>query len=139
MGTQLKTCCARSGAARKMLAAMIQTGPSSSITMRNLRRLTPPALMLAFTSACASAPDSRSVEPEGEVAQMIARAAEANEVPVELMIAVAHIEGGLKLAPVRDVDEDELVPIAGVLELRHGRFNSLARGAELMGRSELEL
>jgi N-acetyl-anhydromuramyl-L-alanine amidase AmpD len=121
-----------------VLAAPIKTG-RSSIIMRLLRRLAPPALMLAFVSACASAPDTRSIEPEGEVAQMIARAAEANEVPVELMIAIAHIEGGLKLAPVRDVDEDELIPIAGALELRRGRFNSLARGAELMGRSELEL
>lgn len=70
---------------------------------------------------------------------MITRAAQDHGVPPELMVAVAQIEGGLKLDAVREIEDDELVPIAGVLELRHGRFDSLARGAELMGRTEQEL
>ena len=70
---------------------------------------------------------------------MITAAANGSHVPRDLMVAVAHIEGGLGLAAVRKVDSDEAVPIAGVLELRHGRYNSLARGAALMGVSELDL
>ena len=70
---------------------------------------------------------------------MITRSAEANRVPPDLMMAIAHIEGGLKLAPMRVIEPDDAVPIAGVLELRHGRFNSLAHGAKLMAMSEVEL
>jgi len=96
-------------------------------------------LLLALAAGCASSPEERAFEPNGPVAEMVSRAAQASGVPAELMIAIGQIEGGLKLDAVRDVEADELVPIAGVLELRHGRFNSLARGAELMGRSEQEL
>ena len=77
--------------------------------------------------------------PEGPVGEMIAAAASAGEVPADLMIAIGHVEGGLKLPWTRHVGEHDEVPVAGVLELRHGRFDSLARGAELTGRSELEL
>lgn len=48
------------------------------------------------------------------------------------MAAIAQVEGGFNLAPVREVHEDDPVPVAGLLELRHGRFDSLTRGAELM-------
>jgi N-acetyl-anhydromuramyl-L-alanine amidase AmpD len=60
-------------------------------------------------------------------------------VPRDLMFAIAHVEGGLRLPAVREVHEGDEVPIAGVLELRRARFNSLARGAELMGVSEVEI
>jgi hypothetical protein len=70
---------------------------------------------------------------------MILQSAENNHVPPHLMMAVAHIEGGLMLAPIRDVDDDDAVPIAGVLELRHGGYDSLGRGAELVGMTEREL
>lgn len=106
--------------------------------MRPAIRLVPTALALAIAAGCASAPNE-PFEPQGEVARMVAAAAQSSNVPVELMLAMAHIEGGLRLAPTREVHEDELVSIAGALELRHGAFNSLARGAELTGRTELEL
>lgn len=76
---------------------------------------------------------------DGPVGRSIEASARANGVPPELMVAIAHVEGGLMLAPVREVDDDDAVPIAGALELRHGRFNSLARGAELVGKTEREL
>ena len=106
---------------------------------RRLAQIFATPLLLALVSGCASSPDERALEPNGPVAEMITRAARESGVPAELMIAVAHIEGGLKLDAIREIEDDELVPIAGALELRHGRFNSLARGAELMGRSEQEL
>lgn len=96
------------------------------------------ALASAGTLGCGS--DSGELEAQaGPVAQMIGASADANAVPVDLIAAIGHIEGGLKLAPVREVDDDDNVPVAGVLELRHGRFDSLRRGAELMGMSERDL
>ena len=93
------------------------------------------AVAAAFLGACSP----RTASLDGEVGQLISRAADANGVPAELMVAVAEVEGGLSLAPLRDVSDDELVPVAGVLELRHGRFDSLARGAALTGRSMRDL
>ncbi|MCC6553710.1 MAG: N-acetylmuramoyl-L-alanine amidase [Polyangiaceae bacterium] len=95
--------------------------------------------LLALAPGCGGGEEERRAEPSGPVGQMVARAADSNRVPRDLMLAIAHVEGGLSLAPAREIHEDEHVPVAGVLELRHGRFNSLARGAELMGMSELEL
>ncbi|MFO0552870.1 MAG: peptidoglycan recognition family protein [Polyangiaceae bacterium] len=71
--------------------------------------------------------------------RMVAEAADAAGVPTDLMLAVAHIEGGLRLADQREVHPDDLVEVAGVLELRHGAFDSLARGAELTHHTEAEL
>ena len=80
-------------------------------------------------------------EPElsGPADAMITAAANGSHVPRDLMVAVAHVEGGLGLAAIRDVEIDEAVPVAGVLELRHGRYNTLARGAALMGATEIDL
>src|SRR5262249_1934606 len=44
-----------------------------------------------------------------------------------------------RLPQKRDARADDLVTVAGALELRHGRFDSLARGATLMGVSEGDL
>lgn len=97
------------------------------------------AVMLSSLAGCGPTQEPSSDPAPGPVARMIQESAEANQVPADLMMAIAHIEGGLKLAPVRVVEADDAVPIAGVLELRHGRYNSLARGAELMAMSEVEL
>lgn len=70
---------------------------------------------------------------------MVAGAAAAHDVPADLMLAIAHVEGGLRLPMTRVVDEGDAVRFAGVLELRHARYDSLARGAELCGRTELEI
>jgi N-acetyl-anhydromuramyl-L-alanine amidase AmpD len=70
---------------------------------------------------------------------MVGAAAARNGVPADLMLAIGRVEGGLRLRAFREVDPDDHVPVAGVLELRHGAFNSLARGAELMGEPEENL
>lgn len=102
-------------------------------------------LLILFTSplmlatACADMPSEAVFSPQGPAGQSIARSAQQHGVPAELMVAIAQVEGGLKLPPVREVDEDDLISVAGRLELRRGFYNSLSRGAELSGRSELEL
>jgi MYXO-CTERM domain-containing protein len=105
-----------------------------AIPMRILGVLATSVLLLA----CAPAP-SESLKADGPRGRMLQEAAGNNGVPAELLVAIAHVEGGLFLAEQRDFHEDEAVPVAGMLELRHGRFNSLARGAELSGRSQKDL
>jgi len=94
------------------------------------------AVILPLLAGCGA---DRTLELSGPTDAMITDAANGSGVPRDLMVAVAHIEGGLGLASVREVESDEAVPVAGVLELRHGRYNSLARGAALMGLSEMDL
>src|SRR4051812_13880959 len=77
--------------------------------------------------------------PSGDVAQSVAVAADRNGVPRELMLAIGVVEGGLLLQKARMPDPEDHVPVAGVLELRHGAFDSLARGAALLGVDELTL
>ena len=92
--------------------------------------------LLLSIAACSTEP---AALPAGEVAQSVAAAADRNGVPRDLMLAVGVVEGGLMLAKVRMPDADDHVPVAGVLELRHGAFDSLARGAALIGVDELTL
>lgn len=94
------------------------------------------AISLLSAAFAGCAPPSSFSGPTG---QLVEKAALASDVPADLMAAIAHVEGGLKLAALREVHPDDAVPVAGVLELRHGRFNSLARGAELTGLSEEDL
>src|SRR3954469_10703599 len=84
--------------------------------------------LLAFC-ACAGT-------PEGPVARSIESASAEADVPADLMMAVAVEEGGVKLAALRSPDADDNVPVAGALELRHGRLDTLALGAQLMNTSE---
>lgn len=72
----------------------------------------------------------------GPVASMVTASAERHGVPSDLMLAIGEIEGGLRLRANRKIDVDDHVPVAGVLELRHGSYNSLARGAALTGDTE---
>jgi len=95
-----------------------------------MRRLT---FILALACGCsANAP----VAPSGPLEQSITDAAARDHVPADLMKAIAAVEGGLLLAQTRYVRLDEDVPVAGVLELRHGAFNSLARAAQIMSTTE---
>lgn len=55
------------------------------------------------------------------------------------MLAIAAIEGGLRLPRIREVRPHEDVPVAGILELRRGAMNTLERGATLAGRAEEDL
>ncbi|HEY2746746.1 MAG TPA: peptidoglycan recognition family protein [Polyangia bacterium] len=98
------------------------------------------ALVLVFAVTVAGgACSSPAPLPAGAVAQSVAVAADGNGVPRELMLAIGVVEGGVKLQKVRVPDPEDHVPVAGVLELRHGAYNSLARGAALMGVDETTL
>ena len=97
------------------------------------------ALLAVSSVACVTACSPRSSSFGGPVGQLVTQSAREGGVSADLVAAIAHVEGGLALAPIRDVSDDDAVPIAGLLELRHGRFDSLARGAALEGTSEHEL
>jgi uncharacterized protein (TIGR03382 family) len=102
--------------------------------MRNLGLLATSVFFLA----CAPSP-TETLKADGHRGRILQEAAAANGVPAEVLIAIAHVEGGLFLKEHRDFHEDEAVPVAGMLELRHGRFDSLTRAAELSGRSQKDL
>lgn len=104
-----------------------------------------PLSLLAFAiaaSACSSSPSTERA-PEGAAgpeALVFAASAEAAAVPRDLLVAIAQVEGGLDVPAWRErVDVDAHVPAAGPLQLRRGRVDTLARGAALAGRSELDL
>ena len=87
-------------------------------------------------AATAPAAGLAATRTAGPVARSIAAAAAEAGVPVDLMTAIAVEEGGLKLPALRIIDPDDNVPVAGVLELRHGKLNTLALGAQLAGTTE---
>jgi N-acetyl-anhydromuramyl-L-alanine amidase AmpD len=95
-----------------------------------MRRL---SFIMALACGCSTVTPSA---PEGPVALAIDGAAARNAVPADLLKAIAAVEGGLMLSQTRLLREDDDVPVAGVLELRHGAFNSLARAAELADTTE---
>jgi MYXO-CTERM domain-containing protein len=95
--------------------------------------------MLVAAAACSAAPAPAPSADAGPLARALAQSAESNHVPRDLMVAVAAVEGGLAMPAHRDVDPASAVPVAGPLELRHGAFDSLARGAALAGTTELAL
>src|SRR3569623_1208185 len=72
----------------------------------------------------------------GPVARSIDSAADAAGVPADLMTAIAVEEGGVKLPALRMIDPEDNVPVAGALELRHGRLDTLALGAQLVGATQ---
>ncbi|HEY1556332.1 MAG TPA: N-acetylmuramoyl-L-alanine amidase [Kofleriaceae bacterium] len=92
-----------------------------------------PLLALAV-AACAN-----PATPEGPVARSLAAAADEAGVPAELVTAVAIEEGGARLGAWREASPDDNVPIAGMLELRRGKLDTLALGARLIGADELAL
>ncbi|MEO8798405.1 MAG: peptidoglycan recognition family protein, partial [Polyangiaceae bacterium] len=75
----------------------------------------------------------------GVLSQAFDSSAAAANVPRDLLAAIAVVEGGLRLPAYRTVDPDADAPAAGPLELRHGKFDSLARGAQIAGTTELAL
>ncbi len=97
--------------------------------------------MGALLVACGSTGSSPAPVPQagGPLAQSFDASAAANAVPRNLLVAIAQVEGGLTMPATRVVDPAAQVPVAGPMELRHGAFDSLARGAALMGASELAL
>ncbi|MDB4953355.1 MAG: N-acetylmuramoyl-L-alanine amidase [Myxococcales bacterium] len=89
------------------------------------------ALAVAFVG-CTTAPAPEA----GPVARIVDAAAKEASVPPELLLAIAIEEQGIALPAFRIVREDDNVPVAGLLELRHGRLDTLALGAQLMGTTE---
>src|SRR5690242_11892219 len=103
---------------------------------RLVKRLAFLLIILSTIGGCAS-PAARSDKSKlGPVARSIVDAADDAGVPADLMLAIAVEEGGVKLAAHRFVDPDDAVPVAGALELRHGRLNTLALGARLVNAGE---
>nr|HEX4317817.1 N-acetylmuramoyl-L-alanine amidase [Kofleriaceae bacterium] len=92
-------------------------------------------LFLVSAAACGSV----AALPADPVARELAAAADDAGVPRELIAAIAAEEGGNKLPAVRVVDANDNVHVAGRLELRRGRLDTLALGARLVGASEAEL
>ncbi len=97
-----------------------------------------PVVALLALASCAPASDDLP-QPAGPVAAEVDRLAATYDVPADLALAIAAVEGGLTLPAWRSPDPDATVPVAGILELRHGAFDSLAQGAKLLGRTELQL
>ncbi len=96
------------------------------------------ALALAL-SVASCAPEKPAPEPPPAALGYAQARAEAAGVPPELVFAIAVVEGGLTLPKARVLDAHGHVAAAGILQLRRGAFNSLARGAALLGLSEAEL
>jgi uncharacterized protein (TIGR03382 family) len=95
------------------------------------------ALSLAPPGCSAPAPDEHTQESAEAV--VFQREATASNVPRDLLIAIAAVEGGLGMPALRDVAENVEVPAAGPLMLRRGQLDTLALGAVLSGESEWTL
>lgn len=89
-------------------------------------------------SACSDTSKS-PLPPEGPVAEHVRATAALHDVPADLVLAIAVVERGLKHPAHRPLPDEDDIAIAGILELRRGFFDSLARGAELLGVSEERL
>ncbi|MBI5535831.1 MAG: N-acetylmuramoyl-L-alanine amidase [Deltaproteobacteria bacterium] len=104
-----------------------------------MRARTIAAASLILLAACGRPGDPGSAMPEGPLARQVSELAVQQGVPRDLVLAIAVVEGGLLLPSLRAVTGSESVPVAGILELRHGRFNSLAAGARLLSVDEVAL
>lgn len=89
-------------------------------------------LFLAVIGCADRAPNA----PDGSLAHSLEIAADEAGVPRDLVIAIAIEEDGLRLPALRIPQVDDHVPVAGALELRHGKLDTLALGASLMGTTE---
>jgi N-acetyl-anhydromuramyl-L-alanine amidase AmpD len=95
---------------------------------------------LAVVACSASRPSGEaSASDSGPLAKTFAASAESNGVPRDLMVAISVVEGRLDMPATRDVEPEAAVQAAGPMQLRHGKFDSLARGAQLIGVTELDL
>ncbi len=105
-------------------------------------RIASTVALFAALAACAGPTSDPAPGPAGgPVDTMLDTAAAESGVPRDLLLAVAIEESGLDLPAYRIVDpaDDDHVPIAGILELRHGKLDTLALGAALMGVTETDL
>src|SRR5205085_11675677 len=96
-----------------------------------------PLCISLTAAACSSAPADEndaqlaqgSIElGAGPLANAFARSATRADVPRDLLIAIARVEDGLSMPARREgLDVDNDVPVAGPLQLRRGKLNTLAR------------
>ncbi|HVH43816.1 MAG TPA: peptidoglycan recognition family protein, partial [Labilithrix sp.] len=97
---------------------------------------------LGLLAACGSGAevDRSPLSPVGSVASALSSSASKANVPRDLLVAIAKVEDGLGLPAERlGIDIDNEVPAAGPLQLRRGKLDTLRRGAELSGVSEVDL
>lgn len=106
-----------------------------------MRRLLPLLAVVSASFALAGgSADAAPLAPiELPVAHAFTDAGAKTGVPRDLLIAIAAVEGGLEIPALRTVDPDATIPVAGPLHLRRGKLDTLKRGAELMGTTELAL
>jgi N-acetyl-anhydromuramyl-L-alanine amidase AmpD len=93
-------------------------------------------LALAATAALLTGCETERDAPAPTLAAQLEAVAQEASVPADLLLAIGVVEGGLGLAAWRVPAPDDHVPVAGLLELRHGRLDTLAWGARLVGVSE---
>ncbi|HEX7665909.1 MAG TPA: peptidoglycan recognition family protein, partial [Polyangiaceae bacterium] len=98
-----------------------------------------PLFLIGSVLAACSATSAPAPSSTGALSQAFDSSAAAASVPRDLLVAIAQVEGGLKMPAHRTVDPDADAPVAGPLELRHGKFDSLARAAQIAGTTELAL
>jgi hypothetical protein len=96
-------------------------------------------LGLASCGPTTSTSETKAAREEQGLARTFTESATRNDVPRDLLVAIAQIEGGLDMPATREIDPENAVPVAGPLQLRRGKLDTLARGAALMGVTELEL
>ncbi len=90
-------------------------------------------------AGCSTANPSDGGAAAGPLGRAFTTSAATNGVPRDLLVAIAHTEGSLDMPRMREVDPVAAVPVAGPLQLRHGKLDTLARGAALVGVTELAL
>jgi N-acetyl-anhydromuramyl-L-alanine amidase AmpD len=106
-----------------------------------VRALGPVFVIFVVAAACTDV-GSAATPREGSLGRALTASANEAAVPRDLLVAIAQVEGGLDVPQQRDratLDLDAAVPAAGPLQLRRGKLDTLQRGAELAGVSEIEL
>ena len=103
-----------------------------------------PSVLLVLSTAlvaCSSeAPlHTKAAALAGPLDARLTELAARHAVPRDLLVAIAVVEECLDIPARRVVEPDAHVPLAGPLCLRHGKRNTLAEGAALVGATELAL
>ena len=96
-----------------------------------------PLLVALVNCRVTEAPSS--APPTNALASAFTTSATSARVPRDLLVAIAQVEDGLHVPQLRIVNDEDAIPTAGPLQLRHAALNSLARGAVLVGATENDL
>lgn len=101
-----------------------------------MRRVAIFTLFSALACASSAAPVSTT---SASLDDAFTTAASESGVPRDLLVAIARVEGGLEMPKTRTPNPESHVPVAGPLELRRGKIDTLALGAKLLGVSEIDI